>query len=161
MARAHDMDLFDAVTTIGEKIASLAPSTTWATNKNGEVQASFPYPDMLLPFPGKPSLAVALDDEADDGEGLEGVLVPRFLIFEAMVYHPLFGASGLTTSGYEQAQMNCLRGDSELQKALRQNPELDGLILELGIEAVEIGPFNDPDDNIHYGHRILIVTQLH
>lgn len=161
MIPAHDRDLYDATVAIGEAIANAAPSTTWATDKNGTPRTGFPFPDLFLPFPGKPSLAVAITGEVDEPGGLPDKDVPRFLIFEARIYHPLFGSSGSALSGYEQAQMNCLRGDSELQKALRADPELGGLILDLIIEEVEIGPFTDPDDNIFYGHGITIITELH
>lgn len=154
MSSAQYMDLFNAVTSVGEYMRDITPAT-WNPDNEGNPMAYFPVPDVFIPSVSehKPSMTVRLAGLQHTGTILEGVVIPPIFVYEVRIYYPLYDSLGGTFDGYETAQMQSLWGESELQKALFNDETLGGLVRELNIESTTAGELIDPDETVYYGHE--------
>jgi hypothetical protein len=163
MQDAMRMDLEQAVDAIGSALQALAH-----TDVEGAFQQShYPTPDRLDILPGRPAMTVRFDGIAGDDwnkyqEMVEPPKSPSDLRFELRVYHPPEISSDMPydTDPYVYAQMQVLKGVSEVYRLLREDNTLNGLVMDVLILGSIAGDLIDPrpGGRLYYGHEIMLIT---
>lgn len=164
--RAMKMDLYDAVSAIGNALTALAD-----TDEDGQFQSAFyPAPDRLDVLPGRPSMTVRFDGIAgDDWNKYQEMVVPpkspSDMRFELRIYHPSEIPSDLPfdTDPYVFAQTQVLEGTSAVYKGLREDNTLGELVMDILVLGSVAGDLVDPrpGGRTYYGHEIMLITSLY
>lgn len=147
------MTLEAAVTNVKEHVRDMAPvgsfKKRFASERSG-----------LRPGTGKPTLTVRFMQDLDDNGGMETMKLPRSLILHIRIYYPIQAAQG--KNALEEAQLQCLRGDSAWRTVYYEDRTLGGRF-PLGsiIDNVEAGEMLDPEGNSYYGHELTLFGLIH
>lgn len=158
--RAMYMDFDEAVNHIGRALVSLG-------GPNAYENQEFPYPDYMTVLAGKPTITARWDGIAEDGDTIEGVIVPKAFRFEVRIYHPFYAPQDRpqlnpdNLDGFAFAQKMILDGTSAFYPALAMDRQLDGLVLSTTLEASITGDLEEPrTEEVFYGHEMLLTTTM-
>lgn len=153
------LDLFDAVTSIGEALGALCD-----TGPEGQfARVDFPVPEEFFIEPGRCSVTIRFDGiAADDPDYDQIAKSPSDLRFEVRIYHPFAIPSEEFSPGddsYQYAQNKVLRGSSEFIKGIKQDRGLGDRLLNISINGSVTGDLFDPrSQDTYYGHEIVLTT---
>lgn len=158
--RAMYMEFDEAVEHIGNALVSLGGS-------NAYLNQEFPYPDVMTVLAGKPTITARWDGIAEDGDPIEGIVVPKSFRFEIRIYHPFYAPADRpelnpnNLDGFEFAQKMILDGTSAFYPALARDRQLDGLVLSTVLEGSITGDLEEPRTReVFYGHEMLLTTTM-